>query len=216
MFEIEKRLKSILEGSVDHSDTFDATGGEGGMEDQMMMEAVFEMFMTESDFIPEMFNESSFEGITLAQLLREVTEKEIRDDVEKKKSRWQRFKEGFKRFWAGKFDPYSGLNELKAANELMKDFRTESIVSGLGVIGIIIMIWSRANKYKNFPESTARQYIKEGHNHVAHLKKILASLEKEPDKKKFANAIKRVNKGIKRTEEIVHEFERRAIDKAIL
>lgn len=218
MFDVEARLKSILEGSTDVTYPVRDHDDEGGMDDQMIMiESALGILLVESEIFGEdELDESVFENATLAQLLREVTEEEIRADIEKKRSRWQKFKEAFKRFLESPFDPYGGLKELKAVNELVKDNTGDTIYTALPFfLGVPFIIMNRARKYKNFPENLARQYIDEAKKHEKHLEKIASNLEQEPDKK-YKKAAKRVRKQIKVLNDMIREFERRAIDKAIL
>jgi len=218
MFDVEARLKAILEGSTDVTYPVRDHDDEGGMDDQMIMiESALGLLLVESEIFDEdELDESVFENATLAQLLREVTEEEIRADIEKKKSRWQKFKERFKRFLSSPFDPYGGLRELKAVNELVKDNKRDITYSALfGMLGIAFIILNRARKYKNFPESLARQYIDEAKKHEKHLEKIASNLEKETDEK-YKKAAKRVRRQIRVLNNMVKEFERRAIDKALL
>jgi len=214
MFEVDKKLKAILEGATDitpHRDFED----EGGMDDEMIMEAALAIFMAESDIVGDVFTESSLDGVPLVQLLREMTEEEIRDDIEKKRTRWQRFKEAFKRFLNSPFDPYGGLKELKLVNELIKDDTTAGIAAAIPFLGIGIVIYQRAKKYKNFPEATAREYIAEAQKQKKYLEKIYANLSKEEDKK-YKKAARRVKGQINYIESWIREFDRRAIDKTLL
>jgi hypothetical protein len=219
MFEVEKRLKSILEGSSmptnNDPNVYEDDDDQGGINDEMFVEAAISIFIAESSIVGDLFTESSFDGITLTQLLREMTEEEIRGDVEKKRTRWQKFKEAFKRFFQN-FDPYGGLKELKAVNELIKDDMSVGVGAYLPYfLGIPLAIMNRAKKYKDFPEATARQYIAEAKKHREYLNKIVANFEKESDNK-YKKAAGRIRASIKHLDQMIIEFDRRSIDKAIL
>jgi hypothetical protein len=219
MFEVEKRLKAIMEGATlptnNDPNSYEDDYDQGGVNDIMIMEAIVEIFMSESEVVgDQMFSESSLEGISLVQLLREVTEKEIRDDVEMKRTRWQKFKEGLKRFFNAPFDPYGGLKELKLVNELIKDDTSAGIAAAIPYLGLFIIIAQRAAKYKQFPRELAEQYITEAKKHREYLNKIANNLEKDAADKRYKKATKRVRKQIKHLDAWMMEFERRAIDKA--
>jgi hypothetical protein len=219
MFDVDKKLKAIMEGATvtgTQKNWYADDNDEGGINDQMFLEGVFDLFMAEAE-LPTGLNESSFEGITLAQLLREVTEQEIKDDVAKQRTRWQKFKEGLKRFFDSPAnDPYGGLKELKAVNELIKDDMSVNVsLAVIPFFGLFLVISSRAKKYKDFPKEVAAQYVAEGKKHREYLNKIASNLEKE-DGAKYKKAVKRVRSQIKHLDEWLLEFERRAVDKAVI
>jgi len=226
MSEIKQGLRAILEGNAV------AQGGEirfpqrdvsdpGGMDDQMIMEtaALSDFLFTESILFGEELplNEAaSVDSVTFAQIIKEMTEEEIRADIEKKRTLWQKVKEKFKRFLDGPFDPYGGLTELKAVNELLRDKKTGVYTAiQYPFIGFVITLINLARKYNNFPKDLAVQYIKEAKEHRNHLEKIANNLEKETDKK-YKNAAKRVKRQIVVLDNAIEAFERRALDKAII
>jgi len=181
----------------------------------VIMEAVFDIFMSESEIVGAEINESSLNDITIAQLLTEITEEEIREDIEKKRNAFQKIKEKIKLMLKSPFDPYGGLKELKAVNELIKDAKIDVFIAIIPFIGIFVFLLRRMLKYKNYPENVAKEYLQQAKEHQSKLEKIYESIKNNPDKK-YQKAATRIRKQITLLKDLIRAFERRAIDKKYL
>jgi hypothetical protein len=205
---LEEKLKMIREGAEVNEEVMNEADEEF---ETIMAEAAMDILMAESEMVEMSLEEAVFAEVTLSDLMIEAAAIVSTKDQKKAKSFFAKVKDKLKAI-AAAFDPYNGLRELKLINELVKDDMSMNMAQSFGIIGLVIMLFSRAGKYKRFPQKLAKSYITEAKAFQAKLDKNAAYHDARSDKKHA----KKARKMSKRLAKFIIQFERLAVDKSAM
>lgn len=195
MFNIDNRLKAIMEGAVE---TQLQESDEVAL---VIAECVMNLFMTEAAITQTQLNESVLSETTFAQLIQEAAE----GDANTQKQTLEQIKAKIKSMVVdGTFKPKSGLNELKMINLMNKRIKLQWAMGLLlnPIIAVPLIIISIASKYRSIDKQTAEDYVKE----ATELKDYFTELK---DKAEGTKVKQRLTKAIAQLERKIEIFNER-------